>query len=95
MKTLSEVRADGSDYEISLAKLTSKKVADIHGYISMEFGEPTIKITKAIMEDGSNFHFEGEHDFPYLTCGYGEKANEIDDDELQAIYDEENPDDED
>jgi len=92
MKTLKEVTVDDS---ISLSKLTGKPIKDVLGYISMEFGEPAFKLVKVILEDDTAFWCEGEHDMPYLTDGYGEKAAMFDSDELQAIYDEDNGEDED
>lgn len=90
MKTLSDVRVD--DYQISLVKLTGKAIKDIYGYLSTEFDEPIFKMTRVVLEDDSYFFTEGEHDCPYLTSGGITNGAEFDDEELQAIYDEENPD---
>lgn len=92
MKKLEDVKV--SDFEISLVKLTGKKVKDIHGYLSTEYDTPTFKMTKVILEDDSFYYTEGEHDFPYLTDGPSNGGAKFDEDELQAIYDEENPEDE-
>jgi len=83
MKNHKDVLADGSDYQISLAKVLGKKVKDVHGYISMEFDEPVFKLTDIIMEDGTDIGCEGEHDFPYLA--YGEKAG-LTEEVMDAIF---------
>lgn len=88
MKTLNEVKV--GDFEISLSKLNGQPIKDVLGYISMEFGEPTFQLTKIIMEDGSDYCCEGEHDMPYLTDGYGETEAKFDNDELSSIYEESN-----
>ena len=63
-----DVRIEASKYSnISLCKLTGKKIADIHGYLSNEFGSPTFKVSVIVFEDGANAFVEGEHDFPYLA----------------------------
>ena len=92
MKTINDVRAEGSTYEISLSKLMGKKIKDIHGYISNEFGDPSFKLTKVLLEDDTYFWVEGEHDFPYIVDGGVEKGAKLDTDQMQTIYDEENPD---
>ena len=59
---------EGSTYRLSLKKLMGgKKIKDMHGYISNEFGEPTFLICQIEFEDGSTMGVEGEHDHPYLT----------------------------
>lgn len=93
MKILQDVKVSG--YEISLAKLTGKSIKDIYGYISTEFDEPTFKLTKVLLDDDTYFWVEGEHDFPYLTSGGKDNRAEFDSEELQSIYDEENPEEED
>ena len=84
MKKYEEVKT--SDYEIGITKITDKKVKEIHGYLSTEFGEPVFKITKVEFEDGKFLGAEGKHDFPYLT-GFGdETVDGYDDDNLENIY---------
>ena len=90
MKTLAEVKV--SDYEISLSKLTGKSIKDVYGYLSCEFDDPVFKISKIILDDDTFFYAEGEHDFPYLTSGPSKGGAEFDEEELQAIFNEENPD---
>lgn len=73
-----------SDYLLSYTKLCGKKIKDIVGYVSTEYDEPTFKITKLILEDGTEQHIEGEHDFPYLV-DYDDKTSKI----LEEISEEE------
>lgn len=77
---------------LSLSKVVGQKIKDITGYVTMEFGEPVFKISNVVLENGGTLYCEGEHDMPYVTSGNGA---EISDDLLQAIYDEENSEDED
>lgn len=68
MITLKEIKADNSDFYLSLSKLMGgKKVKDIQGYLSQEFGDPVFKLCKVVFEDGTQMGCEGEHDLPYLT----------------------------
>lgn len=82
MKQLNEVRFEDSNYELSLSKMTDKKIKDVCGYISMEFGDPVFKLTTIVMEDGTKYGAEGEHDMPYLT--------DMDDEMMQDLYNQEN-----
>lgn len=77
-----------SDYLVSLSKLIGKKVVDVVGYPSNEFGDDTLvfKIDGLILEGGSVIGVEGEHDFPYLPCD--EDALET---KLRALLHEEDP----
>lgn len=65
------VAHEGSDYEVSLSKLVGKKVVDLIGYPSSEFGKdvPVFKVTEVIFEDGTSDRLEGEHDIPYIPTG--------------------------
>jgi len=62
---------DGSDYEISLSKFIGKKVVDLTGYATSEFGSsiPVFKVCRVVFEDGTSEHVEGEHDIPYIPTG--------------------------
>ena len=83
-----------SDYEIGLTKLTGKQIKEVKGYLSMEFGETTFKITKVVLADDTEIQVEGEHDFPYLAC-YEPTPPNMDDETLERLYYEENPEKED
>lgn len=73
---------------ISLLKvLGERKVKDIEGYISTEFGDHTFKLTALVLDNDKKMWFEGEHDFPYIT--------DTDDELLEKIYLAENSEDED
>ena len=77
---------------LSLLKIVGKKVKDITGYVSMEFGSPVFKVSFLVFEDDTELWFEGEHDFPYVT---NSAVDLLDDDLLQEIYDAENEDEDD
>lgn len=70
---------------ISLNKLLGSKIKDVLGYVTMEFGDPTFKLSRVILEDDNELWVEGEHDLPYLT--EGEKpVKELDSEILQDLY---------
>lgn len=56
------------DHELGLSAILGKKVAEVAGYVSAEYGADTLvfKITRILFEDGSAQYVEGEHDMPYL-----------------------------
>jgi len=97
MKTYQDVKADGSDFEISLLKFIGKPIKDIRGFINTEDGL-SFELTKIIFEDGQSLNCEGEHDFPYV---YGltdkqeeelDNINKTDPDYEDEIDDEDNED---
>lgn len=55
-------------FYLSLTAVAGKKIKDIQGYITHEFGDPTFQLCNIIFEDGSEMGCEGEHDLPYLTA---------------------------
>ena len=61
---------------LSYLKMTGKKVKDIRGYVSDEFGEPTFRLCTIVFEDDTKQNIEGEHDFPYLV-DYNKKTIEL------------------
>jgi hypothetical protein len=82
MKTLKEVMADGeadSFYpDISLSKLTGRKIKDIVGSISTEYGDPVFRVFKIVFEDGAEEFMEGEHDCPYIPGIEGVENKQLD-----------------
>lgn len=62
-----DVMADGSDYLLSLSKLTGRKIKDVQVYLSGKLGDLALVIRDIVFEDGSTCGVEGEHDFPYLV----------------------------
>lgn len=56
-----------SSFEYGLTKILGKKVKEINGYISSDYGEPTFKITSVVLDDDTCIDCEGEHDLPYLA----------------------------
>ncbi len=89
-KKKADALVEGSDYLLSLNKLLGKKVVDIQGHLSNEFGQVTFQMYKIVLDDGTMFFAEGEHDFPYLTDGDAK----FDEDQFKAIYAEDNDDEE-
>lgn len=82
MRTLKEVRI-GED--VSLAKLTGKKIVDITGYMNDEF-DPNMKLCAIVFEDGEKVYLGGEHDHVYIDCDIPGTTPE----ELKALYEEQN-----
>lgn len=70
---------------LSLSSVLGKKVTDIQGYISMEFGDPVFSISKIIFEDNSSMSVEGEHDMAYLC--YDDHVSGFTDEDLLALCD--------
>ena len=54
------------DMYLSWTKIKGKKIKDIKGYISNDFGDPVFKIDSIVYEDGSYNFCEGDCDFPYI-----------------------------
>lgn len=79
---------EGSDWELSLNKLVSKKIVDVTGYASCPFDEctPVFKIYQIIFEDGTNISVEGEHDVPYLPAD--ESLRNMDEKTLKKLSEE-------
>jgi|688.fasta_scaffold1988309_1 hypothetical protein len=59
--------------EVMLSQLAGKRVKDLRGYISCEFGEPTFKVWTVVYDDGTEDWLGGEHDFPYVEIEVPEK----------------------
>ena len=55
-----QVLSKGSDFYISLSKLHGKKVVDLEGYITREFGDLTFEIRRVVLEDGTKLYCGGE-----------------------------------
>jgi hypothetical protein len=62
---IEDVRVEGHGYYLSLSKIIGKSIKDIYGYISLEFGDPSFKLTRIVFDDDSALGVEGEHDHPY------------------------------
>lgn len=80
-----DVLVEGSDWLVSLTKITGKQIKDIQMYPSMEFGDVTFKLCWVIFEDGSALDIDGEHDFPYVTDSYKHRMLP-DDDTMYDLY---------
>ena len=72
------------DY-ISLVKVVGKKITDITGYITKEFGEPTFQLFAIEFEDGTDLWVEGEHDMPYVY-EYGSKTPKGFNENIEEIW---------
>lgn len=80
--------ADGEDEvvypQLSLSKLTGKKIVDLVGYIASPYGgEPTFGISAVVFDDGSIQHVEGSHDWAYVYWPWDNPINDL----VQRIYD--------
>ena len=69
---------------LSFKKISGKKIKDVVGHISTEFGDPLFKIYAIIFEDGTKFFVECGHDCPYITVD--EETDKI----INTINNEEN-----
>lgn len=68
--------AEGSDYLLSYTEISGKKIKDITGYMTTEFGEPTFKLCHVEFDDGTEQGVEGVHDLPYLV-EYDDKTYKV------------------
>ena len=59
-----------------LSELLGKRVTEIEGYLSSEFGDPVFKIVQIVFEDGSKLWAEGEHDMPYIPVPDNETVHQ-------------------
>ena len=76
-----------SDYELGITKIVGKKIKEIRGYLTTEFGDVTFQMTKVEFEDGTFLGCDGEHDCPYLyDYGNDNKQPNFDDEALEKIY---------
>lgn len=82
MKTYKDVQSevDNDGGWISLEKVVGKKIKEVQGYLSSEFGDPVFQLFRIYFEDGSSCFVEGEHDMPYLS------GLDVSDEEIEAIY---------
>jgi hypothetical protein len=75
---------EDSDYELSLTKLTGKKIVDVVGYVCKEFGGTLFQVTSIVLEGGERIFVEGEHDIVYAT-----ESVSLDEELIEKIYKEE------
>ena len=87
-RSVLDVRPDGtdSDYLVSFTKLVGVPIKDILVSLSSEYGDVSLVLSQVVLEDGRTFFCEGEHDHPYLA----DYKHILDNDELEAMYREEN-----
>lgn len=91
--TITDVRCPDDNYEISLTQLTGYSIKDIRGLLMREHGAVYFVVSSIEFEDGSRIGVEGEHDFPYLDMYPKYPIPNMDDDTLERLYQEDNPDD--
>ncbi len=77
---------------ISLTKLIGKKIVDLEGYLSTEFGDPDFLLVNVVFEDGTRMGIEGEHDHPYLVNYRTMPQPNFDDDTLERLRQEQDDD---
>lgn len=70
-----EYLSEDSDYLLSYNKVSGKKIKDLTGFISNEFGDPVFEIVNILFEDGTNESVGGEHDIAYIYSD--DKINEL------------------
>ncbi len=73
--------SDHFDKLLKLSDVLNKRVADVVGYISNEFDEPTFKVVAVKFKDGSYETCGGGHDFPYVKCDVPERFVEKDEED--------------
>jgi len=64
---------------VKLSDVVGKKVVDVVGHISNDFGEPTFQIFAVKFDDGTYESCGGEHDYPYVEYVVPERFIKKDD----------------
>lgn len=64
------VEGEKDDFLLSLAKITSKKIKDVVGYITTEYGEPQFEVMHIVFDDDTKVWLHGEHDSVVAYEGY-------------------------
>lgn len=94
MKKLADVKIDPTDKygSLDLCKLVGKKILRIEGYPTSEYGKDSMVffLRKIVFEDGTSVDVEGEHDLPYLASNWRNPLPGLDNEQLLALYEEEN-----
>lgn len=88
---------------LSISSMMGKKVVDLVGYISQEYGfdAPVFNVSAVVFEDGTRQHLQGEHDIVYfpaddvpgltnrdlLLCMNPDDIADEDDEDFQACLD--------
>ncbi len=79
---------EGEPFYQSISLLVGKKVKDVRGYISNEYGEYGFKLCSLVFEDDTEMGIEGEHDYPYLVEYKRWKQPNFDDETLERLCEE-------
>ncbi len=72
--------SDFYDECLKLSDVAGKRVVDVVGYISTEFGDHTFKVCGVKFDDGTYVSCGGEHDFPYVEIEVPERFHLKEDD---------------
>lgn len=57
-------------WSLSLTKLYGREVKDVYVYLSREWGEPFLGVSRIVFTDGSELGVSGEHDVAYIEDYY-------------------------
>lgn len=87
---IEDIRVGGSTWHVSLLKLVGKKVKDLRGMLSAEFGDVVFDLTTIVFEDDTEMGVDGEHDIAYVIHYDKYPQPNYDDETLSRLYDEEN-----
>lgn len=80
IKPYAEVLSKDNE-DISLVKLLGQPILDIECYLSRQYGEPTLVVSRIVLVDGTSLRMEGEHDYPYL-----DHTKHITYEEMETLY---------
>ena len=83
-----DIKVDNLTYEISLVKMTGKKIKDIHGYLGDPFdcGDIYFEATNIIFKDGSKMDLKGEPDVVLVRPYSKWPQKNFDDESLEMLY---------
>lgn len=90
MTKLADFQYEDSTWLLDLTKFVGCGIKTVTGYISMEFGDPVFKIVYIVLTDGRELRVGGEHDIAYIEQNWKNPVPGLEDEVLQALWDEEN-----
>jgi len=64
---------------LKLSDVAGRKVVEVRGRISTEFGDPTFRVVAVEFDDGTAAVLEAERDFPYVLVKVPERFHEKED----------------
>jgi hypothetical protein len=82
-----KVKLDGSEFELSLSKVTGLKIKDVGFYVTEQRGEMFAVLTDILFDDGTRIGVGGAYDMAFLERPYYKHPiPALNDDALTDLY---------